>query len=768
MAIQQENNGFQIEKPKLKQEVALISTRDDNLSFGSILPTPDLIFKKLGKIQKNVYAQLLTDPYLRGLIQSRKAGTLQLDYEVISNDADDKVVEAVEKLLKRVNLPNLISSILDAPLYGYQPIEVVWDVVDGLTTPVKLTAKPFHWFGYNNDGELVYKEDDYDEEGIKLNPVNFLVPRNEPSYENPYGTPLLSYCYWNVYFKTKGFEFWAEFAEKFGSPNLLIEYGNEADEGKLYDLYQSFVNMIGSGVVTVPEKYKPTLLNGANSSSINIYQSLIENAKKEMEVLLLGHDSSASSEAGKLGNNGQTMDVNQRIINTDKRLVSNTINQLIKYFVAVNFGAVEWYPEFSYKQSEDLRAERVKRDIDLLQLTPDYKFTPQYLSDVYNIDAEYLVQITQSVGGNGTEPVGKPNMNATMSSSIPNRHAPYFQRTVFMAEEFEDQDLADKFVEDVLLKQDNDKMMGKLINVIYAFSTRYDDLNKLKGEYTKIYSKLDTDPFTDVIERATTVSRLLGWHYAGEEQEAIKQDGYLHFIPAMKVSIKLYDIKYAFGLPPEEALAYFKKKGFKVTNNTKDFIKAIQDHAFTVSKVTKMSILSDFKELIVSALEDGLTISEFRKEMKARLGQQGWQNDDVASNHRLNNIYRTNIQESLNIGRTQQMQSVKNFFPFIQNISILDKVTTDECDFLNGKVFSQDDTTFFRDFAPMGHYGCRRRLRAVTQRMFDSMKSSLYKASSSVVQKHKNQTGFLNKNKPYSPNLNDFPSELRKEYKKDK
>ncbi len=59
----------------------------------------------------------------------------------------------------------------------------------------------------------------------------------------------------------------------------------------------------------------------------------------------------------------------------------------------------------------------------------------------------------------------------------------------------------------------------------------------------------------------------------------------------------------AFNLPPEEAIAFFKSKGYAFSWDWQDLWEEAQSKAFTVAKVAKMDILQDIREMTQKALD---------------------------------------------------------------------------------------------------------------------------------------------------------------------
>ena len=85
----------------------------------------DIVLKKQGK-DIRIYKELLCDPHVFACTQSRKAGVLSLDWEINRGLDKDQNAEDIENLLKKLDIQKLMSDILDATQFGFQPLEIIW------------------------------------------------------------------------------------------------------------------------------------------------------------------------------------------------------------------------------------------------------------------------------------------------------------------------------------------------------------------------------------------------------------------------------------------------------------------------------------------------------------------------------------------------------------------------------------------------------------------------------------------------------------------
>jgi SPP1 gp7 family putative phage head morphogenesis protein len=184
------------------------------------------------------------------------------------------------------------------------------------------------------------------------------------------------------------------------------------------------------------------------------------------------------------------------------------------------------------------------------------------------------------------------------------------------------------------------------------------------------------------------------------------------------------DLKYAFKLPPEKAVEYFKSKGYTFSWDWHEVWQEAHAKAFTVAKVMRMDVLQDIRGEVQKALDEGTTFAQFRKELEPRLKAKGWWGKKVVgdkeggrtvqlgSPYRLETIYRQNVQTAYMAGRYRaQMGNVADR-PHWQYVAVLDSRTRPAHRILNGKVFRYDDP-FWDSMYPPNGWRCRCRVRAL-------------------------------------------------------
>lgn len=369
---------------KLSDEIATRKRSINFYSLGSYLPDPDIVLRKQGKDVK-IYRELFCDPHVFACIQSRKAGVLSLEWEINRGLDKTKDAELVEDLLKKLDIHKLINDILDATLFGFQPIEIMWKKIGNYVLPIELKAKPSEWFCFDEENLLKFRTKEH-YWGEELPPKKFLCPQNNPSYDNPYGERVLSRVFWPVTFKKGGLKFWVVFTEKYGIPHLIGKHPRGATKEETDNLADLLEEMIQDAIAVIPDDSSVEIQEANKSSSAEIFEKLIDKMNSEISKAILGQ--TLTTEIGATGSYAASnthMAVRQDIIDADKKLVEKTINQLIQWIYEINFANAE-VPVFELYEPEDVDLTLAQRDKILYDT--GVKFTKEYFIKTYGLEED--------------------------------------------------------------------------------------------------------------------------------------------------------------------------------------------------------------------------------------------------------------------------------------------------------------------------------------------------------------------------------------------
>ncbi len=403
---------------QLTQHIASRARSTDFVFMGMLLPNPDPILKAQGR-DIRVYRDMRSDALIGGSIRRRKSAVKALDNGVDRGRSASRVTKAVQEMLQGLDLDGLIGDTLNACFYGYQPLEVMWERRGAMLVPASVVAKPPEWFGFDADNLLRFKSREALLHGEELPPRKFLLPRQEPTYTNPYGLPDLSMCFWPLVFKKGGMKFWLAFVEKYGSAFALGKLPRGASDKDRTLLLDSLEALIQDGVATIPDDGSVELLEMAGkSASSDLHQALVMHCRGEISIALLGQNQTTEASANKASATAG-LEVTEDLRDADAKLVAATVNELIKWFCELNFASV-LPPVFSLWDQE--AQDRLQAERDKSNYAAGARFTNAYFMRAYGYQEGDL----QYQAPGGTTPLASAAGGRVVPAAEPEQDAAAF------------------------------------------------------------------------------------------------------------------------------------------------------------------------------------------------------------------------------------------------------------------------------------------------------------------------------------------------------
>lgn len=333
----------------------------NNYNSLGLMPNPDKIINRFGNGYE-ILRDLRNDPHLWSCIQSRKSGSMQLDYKFTSDNSEksfESKFRYFEKMIKLIDLESLYSDILDAIMFGFQPIEIVWsqDRRDKLYYPTIFDALPQEYFEINNTGQINLKRNYSNklEQNKSISEFKLLNIRHEFNYSNPYGTVLLSKCYWSVKFKNGGIKLWVSFMEKYGMPLVLGKIRRGASFEESEKLANKLADMCEDAVIVTPDDVEIQLHDATRSSSTELFNEMIKFCNSEISKVILSQTLTSEINTGSYAASKTHNEIRKDVIKKDIRLIEKTMNKIIKIFYEVNkkaFNDLKKLPVFTLVVNE--------------------------------------------------------------------------------------------------------------------------------------------------------------------------------------------------------------------------------------------------------------------------------------------------------------------------------------------------------------------------------------------------------------------------------
>lgn len=491
-----------IETP-ITEQLALRSKAMDFSAFGMLLPNPDPILKAQGK-DIAVYRDMRTDSHVGGCIRRRKAAVQSLEWGLDRGKASSKAAKSVQTMLDQLKLGRIIAQMQECTLYGYQPMEVMWAQQGGLFMPVDVLAKPPEWFCFDADDQLRFKTRVNPLVGDLLPERKFLLPRQDPTYKNPYGFPDLSMCFWPLLFKKNTLKFWLAFTEKFGSAFSVGKLPRGATETERQTLLDSLQALIQNGVATIPDDGSVELVEMAGKgASADLYEKLVMHCRSDIAIALLGQNQTTEASANRASATAG-LKVTDELRDGDAEIIAESINELIAWYCRVNFGDVE-VPVFSFwdQEAQDgLRATRDKTNYD-----SGARFTNSYWQREYGYQEGDLRPET------ALPPAGAPGApGAPVGALADASGAPSFAEATNAADPVDpNQAQIDQLV------SASAPAWKTMVDQLQVLVNKASSVTELQKTLTQAYGNLDSDALVKLMAAAMALAQLKGLDAARSE-----------------------------------------------------------------------------------------------------------------------------------------------------------------------------------------------------------------------------------------------------------
>ncbi|MEG0007957.1 MAG: phage minor head protein [Aeromonas sp.] len=116
-------------------------------------------------------------------------------------------------------------------------------------------------------------------------------------------------------------------------------------------------------------------------------------------------------------------------------------------------------------------------------------------------------------------------------------------------------------------------------------------------------------------------------------------------------------------LPFAEAIAFFRQKLDMPSERWTDIWRDAHNRAFMVAGATKTDLLADLRGAVDKAISEGQSVGAFQKAFKEIVARHGWAHTGPAS-WRSQVIFETNLRQSYNAGREEQIERIKHKRPY--------------------------------------------------------------------------------------------------------
>lgn len=464
------------------------------MSSLAVLPNPDPVLQSEG-IQISTYRKM-NDGHLGAVVRKRRAAVRARPWQLNSKGVPARIYKRVSEMFGGLDIRNAMSLMWSANLYGYSVLEVIWQESNGLLVPVELKDKPQEWFGWHADGTLRFLDDAG--LGEEVPPRKFLVARSEPTFTNPYGKPLYSECFWPLAFKRGGLRFWMTFLERYGMPRAIGKVPASASDTEREALLSSMEGMVQDAAAVINDNQSVTIEEATGkAASTDAYAQLVRWADTEISKAILGETLTTELPTqGSLAAAQVHNDVRQDLALDDAAMVESRMNEFLRWICELNFPGETAIPRFEIILPEDLNEARVERDKKLSDM--GLRFTAEYFSDVYGIDAKYIAGVAAPTKDSG----GAANTASTAAADYSEAHGSCCEA------QFSEEDLVELFKQ--VSPEEMQSQIEELVNPILELAKKHASYAEFDKALEKLFPTLTFDAFQETMEKCLLLSEMQG------------------------------------------------------------------------------------------------------------------------------------------------------------------------------------------------------------------------------------------------------------------
>lgn len=448
------------------------------------LPNPNLLIASSGSNKAVTFSNAKNDAHIWAVIQTRKSGVLSQMFEIQGDDTNKQYIPFIEKIFDNLDVRKIIEDILDAPLIGFQAMEIYWQKVfidnKQRIIPRQVIAKPQDWFFFDSNNQIRFNNK-ATLQGELLKPKKFLIVQHQASYDNPYGDAILSKCLWPLVFKKGGMTFWLKFTEKFSMPHLVGKTDAVSGSEDYAEFETQLDNLIQDASAVINNTDSIDILNPGSSLNVNIYDALLSFCNSEISKAILSE--TLTTEIGNTGSYAASQTHNsvlQTVIGSDKYLVESTMNQLIAWVVEINFGKEITPPKFVMYMEEDVD-KPLAEVVDLITKNGQIKLLEKFYIDRFGFKADEFKLLEPQISTTptgfsdhaGSDPDNTSDqilIDAFADRALKENSAEYLKYATTISkylEKFDSIEAAQTHIAEILPDMDTKEIERKLTNLLF-------------------------------------------------------------------------------------------------------------------------------------------------------------------------------------------------------------------------------------------------------------------------------------------------------------
>lgn len=683
--------------------------------------------------------EMLTDENVFGILEFKKRFILSTGYRFIDkedNSADNEIVEFLKYNFEdkyKGQLTDDLYGILTSQEYGVSTSEKIYclDKKSGKILNNRIKTIPPHSYDFFTDdmGELekiVQRQGTNPQVELPLNKM--LIMSNNKRFDAIYGKSDMERCYRAWFSKNLVIKLWNVYLQRFASPFPVAKVDDNLGETKINKLMKILNSIQQTVSIIVPKGVELDLHKAGDSSgeydkAIERYNQMIARALLLPDLMGFGQTTGGGSYS--LGNKHYEMFVN--ICDSVRHQIEDLFNEeVIKPLIDMNFGEQEHYPKFEFLpyQNENLKDllglflqaldKGMPRDLNDWNHFREFINFPEIskeLEDEINTDIEDMKIVPKATDSAGSMQNPQDSISPedeSVASDIIDENMP----------EDDDKELTQSvFTERKIKLSRTPNKYEARIDFVQQQVTLEDQMDSSIKQLAK-YCGYMREGVKDTISKKQIVTNSnfdeidkIQLKYLGEIKQIMEQDATMIYIDARTVAAKEVQ-----SLPKQV-------NNTKAVNDTrltpneaiKQAKKLINARTFQAVGKLKDDLLNKVKQALINGLEKGTPQNEIMQKIDIIFNDVTEGAPTAKLNTEpslLNTIVRTNYNNFYNLGR-RQIANENPYVMMLQYSAVMDDLTTEICQQLDGLMYKYDDP-IWDNITPPNHFNCRSRINYIT------------------------------------------------------
>ena len=339
------------------------------------------------------------DLRIAGLCQTRKLSVLKKQWQIESDNEELK--QFIDGIFSKFSVSQFLADIIEAQIQGLAVFRLDYDLRDGKLFLRSAEMIPNYATVFQDGLKLVdfsyasltqLRQQAYSDNPnvncFDLDPVYFLpVLGFEGVEENGLLNGLIDSIIWGYFFKNYGLKDWSIFLERFATPGVIGKYDplmNKEDKITLWNAVQNFGNLFKALIPNTAEL--TTLSDPQKQASGSLFETYMKFWNDELSIRILGQAMTTDTGSGGSFAKAQVGNfIREDLMSGDMALIAQTVNQLIKLIIDINFANVEDYPKFKFVEQEDLDAKSKTADIFVKIHNAGFDIDPEDIAETFGL-----------------------------------------------------------------------------------------------------------------------------------------------------------------------------------------------------------------------------------------------------------------------------------------------------------------------------------------------------------------------------------------------